>query len=72
MKKILKGILLWTTALTIMLFISGINSIVDKGLVVTLMWIVSCVVLYNLCRVTISIRELYTLSGYKLFYKLMN
>lgn len=72
MKKILKGILLWITALTMMLFVGSIDSIVDKGLVVTLIWIVSCVVLYNLCRVTISIRELYTLSGYKFFYKLMN
>lgn len=72
MKRVLKGILLWTTVFAIMLFISGIDSIVDKGLVVTLMWIVSCVVLYNLCRVTISIRELCTLSGYKFFYKLMN
>lgn len=72
MKKILKGILLWTTALTIMLFISGIDSIVDKGLRVTLVWIAICIVLYYLCRATLSIRELYTLSGYKLFYKLMN
>lgn len=72
MKKILKSILLWTTALTIMLFIGGIDSIVDKGLGVILAWIAICIVLYNLCRVTISIRELYTLSGYKFFYKLMN
>lgn len=72
MKKILKGILLWTTALTIMLFVGGIDSIVDKGLGVTLAWIVICAVLYYLCRATLSIRELYTLSGYKLFYKLMN
>ena len=72
MKKILKGILLWTTALTIMLFIGGIDSIVDKGLGVTLSWIAICIVLYYLCRATLSIRELYTLSGYKLFYKLMN
>ena len=70
MKKILKGILLWTTMFTIMLFISGIDSIVDKGL--GLAWIAICIVLYYLCRVTLSIRELCTLSGYKLFYKLMN
>lgn len=72
MKKILKSILLWITALTIMLFIGGIDSIVDKGLGVTLAWIAICIVLYYLCRATLSIRELYTLSGYKLFYKLMN
>lgn len=71
MKKILKGILLWTTALTIMLFIGGIGSIVDKGLGVTLAWIVICAILCYLCRATLSIRELYTLSGYKLFYRLL-
>ena len=69
MKKILKGILLWTTVFTIMLFVTGIDSIVDKGLGVTLTWIAICIALYNLCRVTLSLRELYALSGYKLFYK---
>lgn len=72
MKKILKGILLWATVFTTMLFVIGIDSIVDKGLGVTLTWIAICIVLYNLCRVTLSLRELYTLSGYKLFYKLIH
>lgn len=71
MKKILKGILLWITVFTITLFVTGIDSIVDKGLGVTLTWIAICIALYNLCRVTLSIRELHTLSGYKLFYKLI-
>lgn len=69
MKKILKGILLWTTVFTTMLFVIGIDSIVDKGLGVTLTWIAICIALYNLCRVTLSLRELYTLSGYKLLHK---
>lgn len=72
MKKILKGILLWTTVFTTVLFVIGIDSIVDKSLGVTLTWIAICVALYKLCCVALSIRELYTLSGYKLFYKLMN
>ena len=67
--KILKGILLWATALTIMLFIGGIDSIVDKGTVIS--WLVICGTLYWLCRKYISFRELCTLSGYKLFYKLL-
>ena len=67
MKKILKGILLWTTIFTITLFISGIGSIVDKGFGVTLMWIAICIVLYSLCRLTLSIKEMYTLLGYKFF-----
>ena len=71
MKKILKGILLWTTALTIVLFAIGIDSIVDEGLVVTLMWIAICVALYKLCYSTLSLRDLYTLSGYKLLNTLI-
>lgn len=71
MKKILKSILLWATALTIMLFIGGIDSIVDKGVGVTLAWIAVCLSLINLCRIHLSIRDLYTLSGYKLFYRLL-
>ena len=71
MKKILKGILLWMTALAIMLFIGGIDSILDKGVGVTLAWITVCLSLINLCRIHLSIRDLYTLSGYKLFYRLL-
>lgn len=71
MKKILKGILLWVTILVIMLFICGIDGIVDTGVRVTLVWIAVCLSLINLCRIHLSIRDLYTLSGYKLFYKLL-
>lgn len=71
MKKTLKGILLWVTALAIMLFIGSIDSIFDKGIGVTLAWIAVCLSLINLCRIHLSIRDLYTLSGYKLFYRLL-
>lgn len=71
MKKILKGILLWMTALAIMLFIGGIDSIADQGIDAVFVWLLLCVVLCSLCYKTISIRELYTLSGYKFFNKLI-
>ena len=71
MKKILKGMLLWVTTLTIMLSICGIDGVVNMGVVVTLAWIAVCLLLINLCRIHLSIRDLYTLSGYKLFYKLL-
>lgn len=71
MKKILKGILLWITAFTIMLFISGIDSILDKSVGAAVAWIAVCLSLINLCRIHLSIRDLYTLSGYKLFYRLL-
>lgn len=71
MKKTLKGILLWVTVLAIMLFIGSIDSIFDKGIGATLAWIAVCLLLINLCRIHLSIRDLYTLSGYKLFYRLL-
>ena len=71
MKKILKGILLWVTTLAIMLSICGIDGVVNMGVGVTLAWIAVCLSLINLCRIHLSIRDLYTLSGYKLFYKLL-
>lgn len=67
MKKILKGILLWITVLSIILLIGGIESIVDKG--ITIPWLTVCGILYWLCRKYISFRELCILSGYKLLYK---
>ena len=71
MKKMLKGILLWVTALAIMLFIGGIDSIADQDIDAVFAWLSLCIVLCGLCYKTISIRELYTLSGYKFFNKLI-
>lgn len=62
-KKILKGVLLWVTALTVMLFISGVDSITDQGYLVP--WLIVCAVLRYLCYKHISEEELNTLSGAK-------
>lgn len=62
-KKILKGLLLWVTTLTVMLFISGVDSITDQGYLVP--WLVVCAILCYLCYKFISEDELNTLSGAK-------
>lgn len=62
-KKILKGVLLWVTTFTVMLFISGVDSITDQGYLVP--WLVVCAVLCYLCYRYISGDELNTLSGAK-------
>lgn len=62
-KKILKGLLLWVTTLTVMLFISGVDSITDQGYLVP--WLVVCAILCYLCYKFISEDELITLSGAK-------
>lgn len=62
-KKILKGVLLWVTAFAVILFISGVDSIVDQGYLVP--WLVVCAVLCHLCYKLISEEEFNILTGYK-------
>ena len=62
-KKILKGLLLWATTLTVILFMSGVDSITDQGYLVP--WLVVCAILCYLCYKFISEDELITLSGAK-------
>lgn len=69
LKKILKGVLLWVTAFTVMLFISGVDSIYDNGYFIH--GILVCVCLCYLCYRYISEEELKTLSGSKWFDKLI-
>lgn len=68
-KLILKGVLLWITAFAVMLFISGVDSLMDNGIffqsllvVVALVWI---------CWSNISEEELEKITLYKWFNKLM-
>lgn len=62
-KKILKGVLLWVTTFAVILFISGVDSIIDQGYLVP--WLVVCAVLCYLCYKHISEDELDTLLGVK-------
>ena len=64
--KILKGILLWTTAIACVLLVSGIDSLVN---ITGAIWFLVCVILWILCYKTITFRELISLSLYKWFYK---
>lgn len=64
--KILKGILLWTTAVACVLLVSGIDSLVN---ITGAIWLLVCVILCILCYKTITFRELISLSLYKWFYK---
>lgn len=62
-KKILKSVLLWVTIFAVVLFISGVDSIIDQGYLIP--WLVVCVILCYLCYRYISEGELNTLSGAK-------
>lgn len=64
-KLILKGILLWITAFTVMLFISGVDSIYDNGYFIHS--IIVCAVLCYTCYKLISEEEFEILTFYKWF-----
>lgn len=68
-KLILKGVLLYVTVLAVMIFVGGIDSLVETPMKM-LLWILVTVILIAICRRTISIRELYKLSGYDIFNRL--
>ncbi len=70
-KKILKGILLWVTMVTIVLFVSGIDSIIEHSFSTFLAGTALCMSLTNLCYNTLTFNEFYTLSGAKLFDKII-
>lgn len=66
-KLILKGVLLYVTILAVMIFVGGIDSLVETPMKM-LLWMLVTVILIAICRRTISIRELYILSGYNIFW----
>ena len=68
-KLILKGVLLWVTALAVILFIGGIDSLIETP-VKCCIWMIVTVILMAVCRRTITIREFYKLSGYAYFNRL--
>lgn len=68
-KLILKGVLLYATILAVMLFISGIDSLIEIPMKM-LLWLLVTIILITACRRTISIRELYILSGCNIFDRL--
>lgn len=63
-KTIAKTILLWVTALVVLLTILGLPSVFEHPITL-LLCILSSIILVTLCKEYISVRELYTLSGTK-------
>ena len=73
MKKLIKltfkGILLWVSALIVILSVCGIDSIADKGYGWFFGMIVLNIMLILACLYTITEEEYKTVSGYNLFNK---
>ena len=68
-KLILKGILLWVSALIVILSVCGIDSIADKGYGWLFGIVVLNIMLILACFDTITEEEYKIVSGYNLFNK---
>ena len=68
-KLITKGILLWVSALIVLLSVCGIDSITDKGYSWFFGIIVLNIMLILACLYTITKEEYKIVSGYNLFNK---
>ena len=68
-KLILKGILLWVSALIVILSVCGIDSIAYKGYSWFFVMIVLDIILILACFYTITEEEYKIVSGYNLFNK---
>lgn len=71
MKTFIKGILFYTTVIAVSLWIAGgFESLIeDNKYLGAFIFTAIVVILCTLCRYTISIRELYVITGYKLMQK---
>ena len=70
-KLILKGILLWLTALVVLLFICSIDSIIDKSLFWFAIALAINIELILTCIIYISKNEYKIISGYNLLSKIL-
>jgi hypothetical protein len=66
---ILKGVLLWLTALSTMVFITGIDSLVENSILFMILYLLSDIALIWLCCNIISKQEFDIISGTNLFNK---
>lgn len=68
---IAKGVLLWFTALTVLLFICSINSIIDRSLFWFTITLIINIELVLACLIYITEDEYKIISGYNLLSKML-
>lgn len=61
----LKAILFYITAFTVLLFISGVDSVYDMGYKYFAIGLLVCVILCYLCYKLISVKDLETITFYR-------
>lgn len=72
MRTFIKGILFYTTAIAVSLWIAGgFESLIENNKYLNaFIFTAIVIILCTICRYTISTRELCVITGYKLMYKL--
>ena len=66
MKMIFKALLFWTTSISILLFIGGVeNLILDSCWIEVIVWLIVNILLFGICRYTLSYKDCVTVSGAK-------
>ena len=70
-KLIAKGILLWLTALVVLLFICSIDSIIDKSLFWSVIALAITTELVLACLIYITEDDIKIISGYNLLSKIL-
>ena len=71
-KTILKFCLLWFTAITSIVFITGLEFLMEtERYGIAIIWLLSDLFLINICYEEISLREFYKLSGTKWIRKII-
>ena len=62
--KIYKAMLLWATMLSILLFILGLESMIrESRCSLALVWLLINIIFIWMCRMQITLRDIYVLSG---------
>ena len=67
MKTIFKALLFWTTSISIILFIAGgvENLILDSYWIEVIVWLIVNILLFGICRYTLSYKDCVIASGAK-------
>ena len=67
MKMIFKALLFWTTSISIPLFIIGgaENLMLDSCWIEVIVWLIVNILLFGICRYTLSYKDCVTVSGAK-------
>lgn len=70
--KIYKAMLLWATMFSIVIFIFGLESMIEENrFSLALMWLLINIIFIWMCRMQLTLRDVYVLSGTHWFERII-